>query len=156
MFAPVEVEAEQPRPVAKEPDRAEAERGVELMEEISAGFRGCAILDGEEQALAASAEAGVWEEGARAFLAAADAARPGAPAAQVHVATEDGEVFAVRRGELAMVAVTDRFPLASLVLSDMRAILRDLASGEVVDRRAPGRGVAPDEVDPEAAVPPVD
>jgi hypothetical protein len=43
------------------------------------------------------------------------------------VATEDGEAYAVRLAGLAMVAVTDRFALASLVLADMRATLRDLA-----------------------------
>jgi hypothetical protein len=40
-----------------------------------------------------------------------------------------------------MVAVTERFALASLVLFDMRTVLRDLASGNgVPDRRAPGPG----------------
>ncbi len=67
----------------------------------------------------------------------------------------------MRRGELAMVAVTERFTLASLVISDMRVILRDLSAGEVVDRRAPERGgsrrARADEVEaPEAATPPVD
>jgi hypothetical protein len=148
----VEVEAESP-PAA---DPAEARRAVELMEEISAGLRGCAVLDGAGQALAASGDAGVWAKGGQAFLEAADATRPGEPARQVHVATEDGEAFALRHAGLAMVAVTERFPLSSLVFSDMRAILRDLAAGEVVDRRAPERGVSPDEVDLEAAAPPVD
>lgn len=145
-----------PRVAARGSKRREAERGVGLMEEMSVGLRGCAILDGRGRALAASGENELWAEAGSAFLAAADAARRGAQAQQVHVATEDGEVFAVRHGELAMVAVTERFPLASLVTSDMRVILRDLAAGEVVDRRAPGRGVAADEVDPEAAAPPVD
>ena len=47
----------------------------------------------------------------------------------MHVATEDGEAFAVRQGDLAMVAVTERFVLASLMLFDMRSVLRDLTSG---------------------------
>jgi hypothetical protein len=46
------------------------------------------------------------------------------------VATEDGEAFAVRLEELAMVAVTERFTLASLVIFDMRAVLRDLVRKE--------------------------
>ena len=37
------------------------------------------------------------------------------------------EAFAVREGDLAMVAVTERFTLASLMIFDMRAVLRDLA-----------------------------
>ena len=54
------------------------------------------------------------------------------------MATEDGEAFAVRDGDLAMVAVTERFTLASLMLFDMRTVLRDLVSGNgVPDRRAP-------------------
>jgi hypothetical protein len=39
-----------------------------------------------------------------------------------------------------MLAVTDRFTLASLVVTDMRVVLRDLAAGEAGrDRRAPER-----------------
>ena len=49
-------------------------------------------------------------------------------AESVHVGTEDGEVFAVRHGELAMVAVSERFTLASLMLFDMRMALRELAA----------------------------
>jgi len=61
-----------------------------------------------------------------------------------------------------MVAVTDRFTLTSLVLSDMRTLLHDVAAGEVVDRRAPERGEVPAEREsdeeileggPEAATP---
>ena len=135
----------------------EAERAVALMEEISADLRGCAVLPAAGGgALAASGERQVWGEAGSALLEAADAARPGGRTESVHVATEDGEAFALRQGELAMVAVTERFTLASLVVSDMRMILRDLAQGEVRDRRAPGPGVVADEVDPEAATPPAD
>ena len=42
--------------------------------------------------------------------------------------TEDGEAFGVRHGDLAMVAVADRFTLASLMIFDMRAVLRDLTA----------------------------
>jgi hypothetical protein len=51
------------------------------------------------------------------------------PCDYAHIGTEDGEVFAVRHGELAMVAVSDRFALASLMLFDMRNALRELAIG---------------------------
>ena len=50
------------------------------------------------------------------------------PAEQVHVATEQGEVFALRHAGLAAVAVTERFALASLMFFDMRSTLRDLAA----------------------------
>ena len=59
-------------------------------------------------------------------MAAADAAGD-EPASHVHVATEDGEAFAVRHEGLVMVAVAERFTLASLMIFDMRAVLRDLA-----------------------------
>ena len=65
---------------------------------------------------------------ARRCLRAADAAAD-EPAGHVHVATEDGEAFAVRHEGLAMVAVAERFTLASLMIFDMRAVLRDLANG---------------------------
>ena len=45
------------------------------------------------------------------------------------MATEEGEVFAVRHEGLGAVAVADRFTLASLMIFDMRAVLRDLAKG---------------------------
>jgi hypothetical protein len=106
------------------------------MTEMSPDLRGCAVLAGDGSLLAASGGSG-WEDAGVAFLAAADAA-DGERAARVHVATEDGEAFAVREGELAMVAVTERFTLASLVLFDMSTVLRDLAGGAgVPDRRAP-------------------
>jgi hypothetical protein len=44
------------------------------------------------------------------------------------VATEDGEVFVVRNAGLAMVVVSERFALASLIAFDMRTVLRDLAN----------------------------
>ena len=66
------------------------------------------------------------------LLAAADAAA-GGTASHAHVATEDGEAYAVRLAGLAMVAVTDRFTLASLVLADMRAALRELAGAGSAD-----------------------
>jgi hypothetical protein len=116
---------------------ADAELAVARMGEMSPDLRGCAVLDGNGNVLASSAGSG-WRRAGVAFLEAADAAE-GARASHVHVATEDGEVFAVREGGLAMVAVSDRFTLASLMLFDMRTILRDLARGEgVPDRRAPG------------------
>ena len=96
---------------------------------LSSEVRGCAILGHDGELLAATGERTEWDEPARALLTAADGAAQ-APAAHAHVATEEGEVYAARWGNLAMVAVTDRFTLASLVLSDMRATLRELALDE--------------------------
>jgi hypothetical protein len=131
--------------------REAAEFAVAHMRELSPDLRGCALLDSEQTVLAASGEPERWWDAAAGLLAAADAAGS-EPAEAVHVGTEDGEAFAVRHDGLAMVAVTDRFSLASLVIFDMRTILRDLAGrGEALDRRAGGRAMAAEgEGDPAA------
>ena len=103
-----------------------AEAAVGRLREMSADLRGCALLDPDGQVLAATGDPDRWGAPAADLLAAADEAG-GESAGHVHVATEDGEAFAVREDELAMVAVTERFTLASLVIFDMRAVLRDLA-----------------------------
>jgi hypothetical protein len=116
---------------------ADAELAVARMGEMSADLRGCAVLDGAGKTLAASGDAERWGAAAHALLEAADAAGDQA-AAHVHVATEDGEAFAVRESGLAMAAVAERFTLASLMIFDMRTVLRDLASGAgLPDRRKP-------------------
>lgn len=95
--------------------------------EMSLDLRGAAILDAEGTVLAASDEPGRWREDVAALFEVAD--RAGAePVEQVHIGTEQGEVFALRDGGLAAVVVTERFALASLTFFDMRAVLRDLAT----------------------------
>ena len=89
-------------------------------------MRGGALLEGG-RVLAGSGEAAEWAEAAGALLAVTDAG--GEAAEQVHVATDSGEVFAVREGSLVAVAVTERFVLASLMAFDMRSVLRDVAAG---------------------------
>jgi hypothetical protein len=96
------------------------------MREMSPDLRGCAVLDAGGAPLAATGDEARWGKAGSALLAAADSAG-GEPAVQVHVATEEGEAFAVRHAGLAMLAVAERFTLASLMLFDMRAVLRDLA-----------------------------
>jgi hypothetical protein len=93
---------------------------------MSPDIRGCAVLDGEGHAIAASGDPDGWAGAGAALIAAADRAGD-EPASHVHVATEDGEAFAVRHEGLVMVAVAERFTLASLMIFDMRAVLRDLA-----------------------------
>ena len=107
---------------------ADGEVAVARLEAISADVRGCAILGRDGSVLAASGDLEAWETSARALLAAADEAA-GEPVSHAHVATEDGEAFAVRLGGYVAVAVAVRFALTSLMLSDMRAVLRDLAAG---------------------------
>jgi len=109
------------------PEAAEASAAVARMREMSADLRGCAILGADGRVLAATGDRDRWGAAAAELLDAADSAR-GEPVARAHVATADGEAFALREGGLAMVAVANRFTLASLMLFDMRAILRDLAA----------------------------
>ena len=103
-----------------------AEGAVARLTEMSPDLRGCAVLDHEGRALAASGDPETWASAGAALMAGADAAGD-EPASHVHVATEDGEAFAVRHEGLMMVAVAERFTLASLMIFDMRAVLRDLA-----------------------------
>ena len=96
--------------------------------EMSIDLRGAAILAGDGEVLAASGSPRQWEEDAAALFGAADGAGDEA-VEQIHIGTEQGEVFALRHAGLAAVAVTERFALASLTFFDLRALLRDLAEG---------------------------
>jgi predicted regulator of Ras-like GTPase activity (Roadblock/LC7/MglB family) len=109
-----------------------AESALAYLTEMSPDLRGGAIFADDGSVLAASGSPDRWREGAAALLDVADRAG-GEPVEQVHVATEQGEVFALRHAGLAAVAVTDRFALASLMLFDMRSALRDLADGRGLD-----------------------
>ena len=102
-------------------------QAVSYLEEISPEMRGCAILDRDGEVLACTGDGEAWKAAASELIAAADGAG-GEAATQAHVATGDGEVFCVRQDGLAAVAATDRFVLASLMLFDMRAVLRELAA----------------------------
>jgi predicted regulator of Ras-like GTPase activity (Roadblock/LC7/MglB family) len=109
------------------PSEESAEVALAFLAEMSPDLRGAAILGLDGEVLAATGEEGErWREDAAALFAAADGAE-GAEVEQVHIATEQGEVFAVRNAGLAAVTVTDRFALASLMLFDMRSTLRRLA-----------------------------
>jgi predicted regulator of Ras-like GTPase activity (Roadblock/LC7/MglB family) len=111
------------------PSAESAEAALAFLTEMSPDLRGAAILGPAGEVLAASGEGPErWGEDAAALFAAADAAEE-TPVEQVHIATEQGEVFAIRNEGLAAVSVTDRFALASLMLFDMRSMLRQLASG---------------------------
>jgi predicted regulator of Ras-like GTPase activity (Roadblock/LC7/MglB family) len=104
-----------------------AEGALAYLTEMSPDLRGAAILGSDGAVLAASDHPGRWREDAAALFAIADRA-DGEQVEQVHIGTEQGEVFALRHAGLAAIAVTDRFALASLTFFDMRALLRDLAN----------------------------
>jgi predicted regulator of Ras-like GTPase activity (Roadblock/LC7/MglB family) len=105
-----------------------AQSALAYLTEMSPDLRGAAILDPGGAVLAASGPSERWGEDAVALLAVADRAGE-EQVEQLHIATQQGEVFAVRHAGLALIAVTDRFALASLLLFDMRSVLRDLAAG---------------------------
>jgi predicted regulator of Ras-like GTPase activity (Roadblock/LC7/MglB family) len=105
---------------------ADAEAALAFLTEMSPDLRGGAILTADGTLLAASGDAGAWATEAAALLAVADAAGDG-PVAQLHVATQAGEVFALRHGGFAAVVVTERFTLSSLTFFDMRSALLELA-----------------------------
>jgi predicted regulator of Ras-like GTPase activity (Roadblock/LC7/MglB family) len=107
---------------------ASADAALAFLGEMSPDLRGAAILDAKGTVLAASGDLERWREDVAALFAVADRAG-GEAAEQLHVATEQGEIFALRHAGLAAVAVTERFALASLMFFDMRSTLRDLARG---------------------------
>jgi hypothetical protein len=94
---------------------------------MSADLRGCAVIGRDGEVLAATGNPDRWQQAAAVLLGAADLAGDEA-AEHVHVGTEDGEVFAVRHRGLAMVAVSERFTLGSLMIFDMRTTLRELVT----------------------------
>jgi hypothetical protein len=106
-----------------------AERVVAELIETSADLRGCAVVEGG-RVLAASTpgDPGRWGEVAARIWSTADAGAGGS-ASQLHVGTERGELFAARDRERSVVAVSERFALASLVFCDLRAALRQLGAG---------------------------
>lgn len=109
------------------PSGESAEAALALLAEMSPDLRGAAIFGPDGAVLAASGgDSERWREDAAALFAAADAAES-EPVEQVHIATEQGEVFAIRGAGLSAIAVTDRFALASLLLFDLRSALRELA-----------------------------
>jgi len=105
-----------------------AAAALAYLTEMSPDLRGGAIFTSAGAVLAASDQPDRWREDAAALLAVADRAG-GERVEQLHIATEQGEVFALRHAGLTAVAVTERFALASLLLFDMRAALRDLVAG---------------------------
>lgn len=107
-----------------------AEQALAYLAQLSPDLRGAAILDAEGAPLAATSEPERWAEDASALLEVADRAGE-EPVEQVHIATEQGEVFAIRHAGLTAVAVTERFALASLMLFDLRSLLRELAAEAV-------------------------
>lgn len=102
-----------------------ADRAVQELREMSADLRECAFIDAGGEVLAASSDA-EWRIRAEELWSAASDGGGDAPT-QLHVATDAGEVFAVRSSSgISAIAVSDRFALESLMFCDLRATLRGL------------------------------
>lgn len=104
--------------------------------ELEPEIRAAAILDGEGTvvgSLASGRESGREQASAEfgttavSLVGAVDDAGS-KPFDSCHIALPDAELFLVREGDLSLVAVTERFVLASLVSFDMRMTLRDLTA----------------------------
>jgi hypothetical protein len=115
------------------PADAPGEAAIAFLTEMSPDLRGAAILAADGSVIAASGDSKQWGEGGAELFAVADAA-DGEAVEQIHVATEAGELFALRHEGLTAIAVTERFALASLTFFDLRATLRELARGGSPDR----------------------
>jgi hypothetical protein len=110
-------------PPVEAPALPDAAHAVSYLMDLSPEMRGCAILSGGGEILAASGDdTEAWGEAGRGLVAAADAAND-EPVAYAHVAIGDGEAFCVREGDLVGVAVAERFTLASLMVFDIRNAL---------------------------------
>jgi hypothetical protein len=82
-----------------------------------------AIFDSSGRQLFATDDAD-WTAGAARIWEAAEAGER--EVAYLHVGTEAGEVLGACGPAGSALVLSERFPLASLVLSDLRAVLREL------------------------------
>jgi predicted regulator of Ras-like GTPase activity (Roadblock/LC7/MglB family) len=114
--------------VKETPAADAAASALAYLTEMSPDLRGGAIIGPNGAVLAATDLPDRWGEDAATLLEVADRAGE-EPVEQIHIATEQGEVFALRHLGFAAVAVSERFALASLMFFDMRSVLRDLAAG---------------------------
>jgi predicted regulator of Ras-like GTPase activity (Roadblock/LC7/MglB family) len=113
---------------ATAPSEESAEASLAFLAEMSPDLRGAVVLGPGGKVLAVTGEEPErWAEDAATLFAVADAAED-TPVEQIHISTEQGEVFAIRNEGLTAIAVTDRFALASLILFDMRSMLRELSA----------------------------
>jgi hypothetical protein len=101
------------------------QRALARLAEMSVDARACAIVGDSGGVLAKSGERD-WAPRVAEIWEAAEALQ-GAPVTQVHVATAEGELFATRSGGLTAIALTGRYPLASLMFCDLRSALREAA-----------------------------
>lgn len=100
------------------------DRVLARLREMGADLREGAVLGADGEVLAATADAEWARRVGELWDAASDGEGP--DPVQFHVATDSGEVFAIRSPDGgSVVAVTGRFALESLMFCDLRAALRE-------------------------------
>ena len=106
-------------------DLPTAAAALEYLAQLQPDLRMAAIIGPDDEII----QAGGGSEGigkAIDVLVTEIHSEPGKRPAEAHIATGFGEVFVVWEGDLQLVAVAERFVLASLLSFDMRTVLRDL------------------------------
>jgi hypothetical protein len=115
------------------PDLESGDAGLAYLAELEPDVRAAGIFgpDGSPVATSAPDLPGFLEAAPQLLQAVGEASGGEREVDSCHVALENGEVFMVREAGMTMIAVTDRFVLASLTAFDMRMTLRDfLETGE--------------------------
>ena len=103
-----------------------ARRLLAQLRSQSPDLRAAALIAADGSQIAATDDAD-WSSGLERLWAAAEpGGGGGGEAVEIHVGTEEGEVFAVRGSRATIIATSERFVLASLMFCDLRAVLRAL------------------------------
>lgn len=112
--------------MADETTRARSALGY--LAQLQPGLKGAAIFTANGELEACDGGEIAWSECGSDLLRAIDAAVDGS-ASEAHIATQSGEVFMHRLDGRRLVAVAERFVLASLLSFDMRTALRNMEAG---------------------------
>lgn len=106
-------------------DASSARSALRYLAELQPGLKAAAVFGSDGALKACEGDRAAWERSGVALLELIDASVE-AGAVEAHIATRLGEVFLQSRNGCRLVAVAERFVLASLFSFDMRAVLREL------------------------------
>lgn len=107
-------------------DEASAARSaLAYLGQLQPDLRAAALFDAEGRLIEHTGDRDAWLKAGTTLLGELDRAAKGT-AAEAHVATPSGEVFMVAGDGRRLLAVAERFVLASLFSFDMRTVLREL------------------------------
>jgi hypothetical protein len=102
-----------------------APAALAYLQELQPDLRAAALFDEAGETLASLGPGEAWQGPGKVLLERLDAIA-GNRAKEAHLATAGGEVFLVAGRQLRLLAVADRFVLASLLSFDMRTVLRQI------------------------------